>query len=103
MFAVVKVGSSQYKVKEGDTIDTCRLSEEEGNTVTLDQVLMVASEKDVRVGQPFLKDAKITAKIVRHIKAAKVIAFKFRARKHFRNKKAHRRALTTINITKISA
>ena len=103
MFVVVQVGSCQYKVKEGDRIDAPRLNEEEGKTITLDQVLMVFGEKDVRVGQPFLKDVTVTAKVLRHTLAGKVIAFKRRPRKHFANKKAHRQQLTTLNISKISA
>ena len=103
MFAIVQVGSSQYKIKEGDTIDTCRLDQEEGKTITLDNVLLLVNEKDTRIGQPFLKDVKITAKILKHSLAAKVIAFKFRRRKHSSRKRAHRQQLTKLNITKISA
>ena len=103
MFAVVEVGSSQFKVKEGDTIEIDQVETEEGKNITLDKVLMFAKDSDIRVGKPYLKDVKITAAIVDHHRGKKVIAFKFRRRKRYSKKKGHRKDLTTLNITKIQA
>ncbi len=103
MFAVVQIGSSQYKVAEGDTIATNRLKEEEGKSITLDKVLMFSNGEDVRVGQPYLTDIKVTAKVIKHPRGRKVYAFKFRRRKNSARKRGHRQDLTALNITKISA
>lgn len=103
MFVVVQIGSSQFKVAEGDTISANRLADEEGKNVTLDKVLMFSNGEDVRVGQPYLKDVKVTAKVLKHTRGKKLIAFKFRRRKNYARKKGHRQDLTALNITKISA
>ena len=102
MYAVVQVGSTQYKVSEGDTIETNRLESEKGKNVTLDKVLLYVDGQDIRIGQPFLKEAKVTAKVLEHPLAKKVIAFKFRRRKNYSKKIGHRQRLTLLNITKIA-
>lgn len=102
MYAVVEIGSLQYKVAEGETINASRLGEE-GKNITFDKVLFYANGNDIRVGQPYLKDVKVTAKVVKHLLDDKVIAFKFKKRKGIRNKKGHRQELAAFNITKIAA
>ena len=102
MYAVVKVGSYQYKVAEGDNIEVNRMEGEEGQNLTLDKVLLFADGKDVRVGQPYLDDVKVTAKWEEDILGAKTIAFKFRKRKSSAKKIGNRRKLTMLNITKIA-
>ena len=102
MYVIVQVAGSQYRVKEGDMIDTNRLEHKEGESITLDQVLFFANDKDIQVGQPYLKNVKITAKVLKHGRAPKVIAFKFRRRKNYARTVGHRQDLTTLNITKIA-
>lgn len=104
MYAVVKVGSSQFKVSEGDTIQAHRMDTlEEGKDISLDQVLLFSKDSDIRIGKPFLKDVKVTAKVVKHSLGVKSISFRFRKRKNSSKIRGHRRQLTTLNITKISA
>ena len=103
MYAIVQVGSLQYKVSEGDSIDTQLLEGKDGKDIALDKVLLLADGPNVKIGQPYLKGVKITAKILRHHLADKVISFKFRRRKDSLWKKGHRQKLVTLNITKIAA
>ena len=102
MYAVVQIGGSQYKIAEGDVIRTNRLKDDEGSQITLDQVLLFANGSEVRVGQPFLEDVKVTAKIQSHLAGSKVLAFKFRRRKDSSTLRGHRQKLTVLNITKIA-
>ena len=102
MYAIIKVGSSQYKVSEGDTIATNRILEESGKTYSIDEVLLYADGKDIRVGQPHLKDVKVTAQVLDHHRGKKTIAFKYRRRKASATIRGHRQQLTTLNITKIA-
>ena len=102
MFAVVQIGSSQYKIVESDSIDVNKIEDEEGQSITLDKVLMYVQGDDVRIGQPFLKGVRVTAKVVRHFLDRKKVAFKFRRRKNSSSQRGHRQRLTAINITKIS-
>ena len=102
MYAVVQVGNFQFKVSEGDSIEVDRLSEEIGKTVELEQVLLLADDKQVQVGKPYLKDVKIAAKVKRHLLDEKKVAFKYRKRKDSMSRKGHRQQLTMLNIEKIS-
>ncbi len=102
MFAVVQVGSLQYKVAEGDTIETQKLDGEKGSKVTLDQVLIYSDGKDVRIGQPHVKGVSVAAEVVSQVLGEKLISFKYRRRKTSSWKKGHRQQLTSLKITKIS-
>ena len=103
MFAIVQVGAAQFKVSKGDTIDAHRMADEEGKMVQLDQVLLVADGDNVKVGQPYVEGAKISAKVLKHHLAPRVIAFKYRRRKDSAVKKGSRQHLTRLEITDISA
>ena len=103
MHAIVQVGSSQYKVSEGDTIETDLLDGEKGKSITLDKVLLYTDGKEVQVGQPYLKNIKVTAKVLGNTLGEKLVAFKSRSRTANAWKKGHRAQLTTLNITKITA
>ena len=103
MYAIIQVGSSQMKVSEGDVIDAHRIKEEAGKSITLDKVLLFAKGSDVRIGQPYLTDVKVTAKVVEHHLDDKVVAYKYRKRKNSSSKVGHRQKLTMLNITKIDA
>jgi len=102
MFAIIQIGSTQYKVAEGDVIKPLRLKEEEGKTIKLDKVLLYSKDADVRVGQPFLKDVKVEAKVIKQQLGRKVTSLKYRRRKNSETKTRHRSKLTVLNITKIS-
>lgn len=101
MYAVVQVGTHQYRVSEGDVIDAHRIPGEAGQEVVLDRVLMTANGSDIRVGRPFLKDVTVKAKLMRHGLGDKVVAFKFRRRKQSSSRRGHRQKLTSLTITKI--
>ena len=90
-------------VSEGDVIDAHRIKEETGKNVVLDKVLLFAKGSDIRIGQPYLKDVKVTAKVIEHHSGDKIVAYKYRKRKNSARKIGHRQKLTALNITKISA
>ncbi len=101
MFAVVEVGSSQFKVSEGDIISANRIDGKEGDDIILDKVLLFADGEDIRVGRPYVDGVKVMAKITSHFLDKKVVAFKYRRRKDSATKKGHRQKLTALNIIKI--
>jgi len=102
MFAVVEIGNAQYKIQEGDAIEVFRIDAEEDQEVNVDKVLIFADGSNVRIGQPYLKDVKVTAKVVKQVRGEKKIAFKFRRRENYARKVGHRQELTVLTITKIS-
>ncbi|HBG61046.1 MAG: 50S ribosomal protein L21 [Omnitrophica WOR_2 bacterium GWF2_38_59] len=103
MYAIVQLGSAQFKVGEGDFIDANRIKEKEGETLVFDKVLAFANGADIRIGQPYLTDVKVEAKVIKQTQGDKVISFKYRVKKDSAKKTGHRQQLTALNITKITA
>ena len=103
MYAVIATGGKQYKVTKGETLRVEKLAGEEGSTVKLDNVLMVADGDKVEVGSPMLDKATVTAKIMAHGRGDKVEIIKFRRRKHSRRQMGHRQSYTEIEVTEIKA
>ena len=103
MYAIVKTGGKQYKVAEGDVLFVEKLEANEGDVVTLDQVLAVAGENGLTVGAPVVEGATVTAKVVAQGKAKKVIVYKYKAKKDYRRKQGHRQPYTKVVIESINA
>ncbi|WP_251979131.1 50S ribosomal protein L21 [Salinicola avicenniae] len=103
MYAVIKSGGKQYRVQEGQTLKLEKLEVPTGETLELDQVLLVADGDDVKVGAPLVEGAKVTAEIVSHGRGDKVQIIKFRRRKHHMKRQGHRQWFTEVKITGISA
>ncbi len=101
-FAVIKTGGKQYKVVEGDVLSVEKLISKDGE-VAFDEVLLITDGKDVKVGQPFVVGAKVTAKVLEDGKAKKKMVFRFRSKTRQHKKKGHRQPFTKVQITKISA
>ena len=90
MYAIVKTGGKQYKVAQGDVLFVEKLEANEGDVVTLDQVLAVAGENGLTVGAPVVEGATVTAKVVAQGKAKKVNLYKYKANKDYRINQRHR-------------
>jgi large subunit ribosomal protein L21 len=103
MYAVIATGGKQYKVTKGETLRVEKLAGDEGSTVKLDNVLMVADGDKVSVGTPMLDKATVTAKIMAHGRGKKIEIIKFRRRKHSRRQMGHRQSYTEIEVTDIKA
>ncbi len=101
MFAVVKTGGKQYQVSEGDVVRVDKLEGNVGDKVSLDQVLMVGEGDKVKIGAPTVKGSSVTGVVTRQFRDRKIIVFKFKRRKKYRNKNGHRQSLTELKITKI--
>lgn len=101
MFAVVKTGGKQYKVSPGDVLLVERLQGEAGDTITLNDVLMVSDEKGALVGAPSLAKAAVTATIREQARGKKIIVFKKKRRQGYRRTAGHRQDLTVLTIDEI--
>ena len=101
MLAVIKTGGKQYLVAPGQKIKIEKLEKKEGDEVSFGEVLLLEKNKKLEIGNPMVKSAKVTGKIVRHGKGKKVIAFKYRAKKREKTEKGHRQPFTEVEITKI--
>jgi len=102
VFAIIETGGKQYRVTKDDVISIEKIAGKPGDNVTLDQVLLLNDDKDINLGTPLLKGAKVSATIVNQGKADKVIVFKKKRRHNYRRLKGHRQELTYLKITDIS-
>jgi large subunit ribosomal protein L21 len=102
MYAVVKTGGKQYKVKEGDIIRVELLKAKEGDSVRLENVLLLGDGDQLTVGSPMIKGAAVTATVRGEVRGEKVRIVKKRRRKHYKKVQGHRQSYTELAITGIS-
>lgn len=100
--AVIKTGGKQYKIREGDKLKVEKLAKKEGGEVGFNDVLLYADGKSVSVGSPKVAGIKVSAKVLQHGRAPKVIAYKYKKRKRYSKTKGHRQPYTLVEILKIS-
>ena len=103
MVSVVEQGGFQFTVSEGDTIRVPLVESDEGNEIAIDKVLLIRSGDSVKVGTPEVEGAKVSAKIVGHGKAKKILVVKKKRRKDYKRRTGHRQDFTQLQITSISA
>jgi large subunit ribosomal protein L21 len=101
MFAVVDILGQQFKVLENTQYYVPKLSVETEKEVSFDKVLLLNDETGTKIGNPYLSDVKISAKVLEHLKDGKVIVFKKKRRTGYEKKNGHRQQLIKIEITKI--
>ncbi|MFA6662556.1 MAG: 50S ribosomal protein L21 [Bacilli bacterium] len=97
MFAIIETGGKQYRVEKDDFLFIEKLEVLEGDTVVFDKILML----DDKIGKPYIKDAKVTAKVVKQGKAKKVIVYKYKSKKDYHKKQGHRQPFTKVQILEI--
>jgi len=102
MYAIIRTGGKQYQVSTGERLRVEKIDGNVGDSVELSDVLMVGDGDDVKIGQPTLEGAKVTARIVEQGKARKVLVFKKKRRKGYRVKRGHRQLFTALEIDEIS-
>jgi large subunit ribosomal protein L21 len=98
MYAVIKTGGKQYRVAPGEKLKVEQIPADVGAEVVLDQVLMVGDGESVRVGQPVVAGASVTATVLAHGRGDKIQIFKMRRRKHYQKHQGHRQGYTEIKI-----
>ena len=102
MYAIVDIAGKQFKVAENQYVYAPRLESEVGSAVNLDKVLLIDREGKVAVGNPLVGGAKVTGKVLEHVKGDKVIVFKKKRRKGYAVKNGHRQQYTKLLIESIS-
>jgi large subunit ribosomal protein L21 len=103
MYAVIATGGKQYRVAEGDVVRIEKLAAELGATVEFDEVLLVGSGADVKIGAPLVAGSKVSGVVHKHGKGEKKAIVKFRRRKHYLRQGTHRQFYTDVKITGIQA
>jgi large subunit ribosomal protein L21 len=103
MYAVIETGGKQYKVAPNQIVRIEKLDGESGSEVTFDKVLAYHDGKEIKVGQPLVDGAAVTATIVDTQKASKVMIFRYRRRKDYHRKRGHRQWQTIVKIKDLKA
>jgi len=102
MYAVVKTGGKEYRISKGDTIRVENLEGKVGDQVSLNDVLMISEEGQVRFGTPHLTNVVVMGEIVEKLKGRKVLTYKMKKRKNYRRFKGHRQIYTYLKVNDIS-
>ncbi len=101
MYAVVKSGARQYRANVGHTILVERIPAQVGQTVELDEVLLVADGERIEIGRPTVEGAKIMTTVVAQEKGPKIRIFKYHPRKRYRKRGGHRQRYTRLRVEEI--
>ena len=102
MYAVIRTGGKQYRVAVGESVEVEKLDGEIGDSVTLNDVLLVADGDSVHVGQPTVNGATVSARITGQRRGTKVQVFRYRPKKRIRVRSGHRQYLTRLQIESVS-
>lgn len=101
MYAIVRTGGKQYRVEEGRTVNVELLPAEEGSSVELNDVLLIADDGDVTVGTPTIDGARVLAEVESHGRNKKIVVYKYKAKVRTRKKTGHRQHHTRLAVTEI--
>lgn len=101
MYAVIKTGGKQYRVKKGDTVLVELLPNKVGDKADFKEILLVGEGNDVKIGQPVVASASVSTEVIAIEKGPKLIAYKRKRRKQYERKMGHRQPYTRLLITSI--
>jgi large subunit ribosomal protein L21 len=102
MYAIISEGGRQFKVEEGQELDVDYREISVGDQVTFDRVLAYRDDETLKVGQPVLEGASVTAEVLSVVQGPKLVVQKARRRKTYRRKTGHRQLYTRVKISKIT-
>ena len=101
MYAVFRSGGKQYRAEVGQTVDVDRLTNDVGESIELDDVLLVVDGENTAIGQPRVEGASVAATVVEQFRGKKIIVYKYRQRTSYRRKQGHRQYYTRLRIDDI--
>ena len=102
MYAIIRSGGKQYRAEVGATIDVDRLPSEVGESLDIDDVLLVVDGEQRAIGKPRVAGASVSATVVDQFRGKKIIVYKYRQRTNYRRKQGHRQYYTRLRIDDIS-
>ena len=103
MYAIIEVADKQYKVSKNTKVYVPLLNAEVNDSITIEDVLLISDNGTIKVGEPTVSGASVSATVLQHVKADKVLVFKKKRRKRFKVKRGHRQQYTQILINDLVA
>ena len=101
-YAIVEASGKQFWLQSNRYYDLDRCPGEVNDVLTIEKVLLVNDGKDLKLGKPYVKDAKVEIKVLEHRRGPKIIVYKMRPKKKTRRKNGHRQELTRVLVQSIS-
>ena len=101
MLAIIKTGGKQYIVSPGQKIKIEKLEAKEEKEITFSEVLLLEKGKQLQIGTPLIKGAKVIGKVLKQGKGKKIIVFKYKAKTRYKVKRGHRQPFTEVEIKSI--
>ncbi|MBK4775647.1 50S ribosomal protein L21 [Candidatus Pantoea edessiphila] len=102
MYAVFQSCGKQYKAIVGQVIQLEKLNFKIGDSIQFKDVLMIAQDKKIKIGTPFVLNSTVKGEIINHGRDKKIKIIKFKRRKHYRKQQGHRQWFTKVKITDIN-
>lgn len=102
-YAIIQTGGRQFRVQPGDVLDVELLDAEPGSETVFEEVLLAADDSGVKIGEPLIAGAKVTAEVIEEHKGPKLISYKFKRRKGYHRTVGHRQKLTRVKVGQIKA
>ena len=101
-YAVIKLQGKQYQVQEGDTFVVDNLAQKDGEKIEVSEVLLVVDGDKRKIGEPFVKGAKVSLELLSHQKGEKIRVAKFKAKSKYRKVNGHRQLQSTVKVLSIA-
>ena len=101
-YAIVEASGKQFWLQSNRYYDLDRCHAEVDDVLTIDKVLLVKEGKDLKLGKPYIKEAKVEIKVLEHRRGPKILVYKMRPKKKTRRKNGHRQELTRVLVQSIS-
>ncbi len=102
MYAIVETGGKQYRVEPDEIFRTEKLNAEPGAKVELERVALVERNGKVRMGDPWVKGARVSCRVLSHGRWRKVDVFTYKAKENIKRKLGHRQSYTQLRVEKIT-
>ena len=102
LFAIAETSGRQFLFKVNRYYDLDRINAKEKEKITLNNILLIKDNKNISIGKPFIKNAKIELEVMSHLRDKKIIVYKMRPKKKTRRKMGHRQELTRVMVKSIS-
>ena len=101
LFAIAETSGRQFLFKVNKYYDLDRINAKEKEKITLNNILLINDNKDISIGKPYIKNAKVELEVMSHLRDKKIIVYKMRPKKKTRRKMGHRQELTRVMVKSI--
>jgi len=102
LFAIAETSGRQFLFKVNKYYDLDRINAKEKEKITLNNILLIKDNKNISVGKPYIKNAKVELEVMSHLRDKKIIVYKMRPKKKTRRKMGHRQELTRVMVKSIT-